>query len=166
MHNEKESPLFSRKEVEQITGMTAVQIRMAGDQGLLTLDNQFPGRGNARLYTRKNLIQLSLIKELKVNGVELSRVRSIMHSISRELISLSKDDYLEKERLPVHLQRSPITFIIITPDCCAFETGSHNVDSLGLNGKSVIGDRKFIEIKEKDKSGIFINLESIVLSLP
>ena len=70
--------LYIKKEVEQITGVPARLIQFYTESGLLHLDNINTGRGNARKYSKNDIIELMIIGILGKYGVTLSKVKHIM----------------------------------------------------------------------------------------
>ncbi|NQV01842.1 MAG: MerR family transcriptional regulator [Bacteroidia bacterium] len=69
---------FRRKEAEEITGIPARRIQFYSDNGLLHLAQASPGRGRERKYTKQNLLELLVIKELAKRKIELSEIKRIM----------------------------------------------------------------------------------------
>jgi DNA-binding transcriptional MerR regulator len=90
--------VFSPKDVQAITGITARRIKFYSDAKLLSLKDQNPGRGRGREYSRQNVFELFLIKALDAIGVMLSRIEAIFSSagpscsILLDLATYEKDD--------------------------------------------------------------------------
>ena len=90
--------VFSPKDVQEIVGIPARRIKFYSDSKLLSLKQQNPGRGRGRVYSRQNLFELFLIKELDSVGVMLSRIEEIFssagtsYSILLDLATYEKDD--------------------------------------------------------------------------
>ncbi len=90
--------VFSPKDVQVITGITARRIKFYSDAKLLSLKDQNPGRGRGREYSRQNVFELFLIKALDALGVMLSRIEAIFSSagpscsILLDLATYEKDD--------------------------------------------------------------------------
>ena len=90
--------VFSPKDVQAITGITARRIKFYSDAKLLSLKDQNPGRGRGREYSRQNVFELFLIKALDAIGVMLSRIEDIFssagpsRSILLDLATYEKDD--------------------------------------------------------------------------
>ena len=90
--------VFSPKDVQAITGITARRIKFYSDAKLLSLRDQNPGRGRGREYSRQNVFELFLIKALDAIGVMLSRIEDIFssagpsRSILLDLATYEKDD--------------------------------------------------------------------------
>jgi len=74
-----------RKEVEKITGIPARRIQFYSDNGLVSLDKRDPGRGKERLYSKKNMLELLIIKELSKHRVELSRIKEIIFDLPKKI---------------------------------------------------------------------------------
>lgn len=90
--------VFSPKEVQAITGITARRIKFYADAKLLSLKDQNPGRGRGREYSRQNVFELFLIIALDAVGVMLSRIEDIFssagpsRSILLDLATYEKDE--------------------------------------------------------------------------
>ena len=90
--------VFSPKDVQAITGITARRIKFYSDAKLLSLGDQNPGRGRGREYSRQTIFELFLIKALDSVGVMLSRIEEIFssagpsYSILLDLATYEKDD--------------------------------------------------------------------------
>lgn len=90
--------VFSPKDVQAITGITARRIKFYSDAKLLSLRDQNPGRGRGREYSRQNVFELFLIHALDAIGVMLSRIEDIFssagpsRSILLDLATYEKDD--------------------------------------------------------------------------
>ena len=90
--------VFSPKDVQAITGITARRIKFYSDANLLSLSEQNPGRGRGREYSRQTIFELLLIKALDSVGVMLSRIEEIFSSagpscsILLDLSTYEKDD--------------------------------------------------------------------------
>ncbi len=90
--------VFSPKDVQAITGITARRIKFYSDAKLLSLRDQNPGRGRGREYSRQNVFELFLINALDTIGVMLSRIEDIIssagpsRSILLDLATYEKDD--------------------------------------------------------------------------
>ena len=77
--------MYRRKEVEQITGIPARRIQFYSDSGLLHLVEASPGRGRERKYSRDNVLEFLIIKELSKYRIELSEIKRIMIELPGEL---------------------------------------------------------------------------------
>lgn len=90
--------VFSPKDVQAITGITARRIKFYSDARLLSLRDQNPGRGRGREYSRQNVFELFLIKALDAIGVTLSRIEDVFSSagpscsILLDLATYEKED--------------------------------------------------------------------------
>ncbi len=75
---------YIRKEVSECTKIPARTIQYYTDRGLLIPDvAPTKGRGTTRRYSRKNMFELLVIKELVRHGIKLERVKWIMEYIRR-----------------------------------------------------------------------------------
>ena len=90
--------VYSPKDLQEITGITARRIKFYSDCKLLSLREQNPGRGRGREYSRQNIFELLFIKTLDSLGVMLSRIEEIFssadtsYSILLDLAIYEKDD--------------------------------------------------------------------------
>ena len=69
---------YRRKEVQQITGIPARRIQFYTDNGIIIPEKTHTGKGIERRYSRKNLLELLIVKELAAHKVELSRIKKII----------------------------------------------------------------------------------------
>jgi DNA-binding transcriptional MerR regulator len=75
------SPIFgyTRKEVEQITGMPGRRIQFYTDNAVVIPQIEDPkGRGGTRRYSTENVFDILVINELSKYGVPLGKVKEIM----------------------------------------------------------------------------------------
>jgi len=70
--------MYRRKIVEQVTKIPARRIQFYSDSGLLHLAEVNPGRGNERLYSKKNLLELLIVAELSKYKIGLSEIKRIL----------------------------------------------------------------------------------------
>ncbi len=68
---------YTRKDIEKLIGLPGRRIQFYSDEGLLTLeeDSKQPGRGVPRRYTKRNLLELALIKELAELNIEFRKIK-------------------------------------------------------------------------------------------
>jgi DNA-binding transcriptional MerR regulator len=78
---------FSRKKVAEIVGIPPRRIQFYTDEQLTTpeVSNPKGKRGATRYYSRRNIIDLAIIKSLDAHGLVLSKVKWIMPFIRNEL---------------------------------------------------------------------------------
>ena len=95
------------KEIEKITGIPVRRIRFFGDQGLLSFEEQFPGRGVGRQYTWKNLLELMIVKELSNNSVELATIKKAMIFIRENFCEVLEKQYYIGDRPNYYLTIYP-----------------------------------------------------------
>lgn len=76
---------FIRKEVEKISGIPARRIQFYTDRGFVTpeIENPKGVRGATRRYSRNNLLEFMIIKELSKYHVGLSIIKSVMDFIRK-----------------------------------------------------------------------------------
>jgi DNA-binding transcriptional MerR regulator len=83
---------YIRKEASKITKIPARTIQYYTDRGFVTPDVAAPtGRGTTRRYSLKNLVELSLVKELTRHGFTLNTIAGIMREMGGSL-----DEYWDK----------------------------------------------------------------------
>jgi DNA-binding transcriptional MerR regulator len=86
LHIPRKQAGYIRKEASEITKIPARTIQYYTDRGFVTPDVAAPtGRGTTRRYCRKNLVELSFIKELSAHGYTLEKVEIIMRVVRRSL---------------------------------------------------------------------------------
>ena len=83
--------MYRRKEVEAITTIPARRIQFYTESGLLSMDEENPGKGRERLYSRKNMVELFLIRAMSDARIELARIKQVMTEI-RSAVNLANLD--------------------------------------------------------------------------
>jgi DNA-binding transcriptional MerR regulator len=77
---------YIRKEASEITQIRARTIQYYTDRGFVKPDVAAPtGRGTTRRYSRKNLVELSFIRELSAHGYTLEKIEIIMEKVRESL---------------------------------------------------------------------------------
>jgi DNA-binding transcriptional MerR regulator len=85
---------FTKKEVAEALGITPRTIHFYTDEGLVIPEKANPvGRGTTRKYSRRNLIEFLLIRELAKNGLSLEKIKNVMN----KLRSQYDDNFLNPE---------------------------------------------------------------------
>lgn len=83
---------YIRKEASEIIQIPARTIQYYTDRGFVIPDVAAPtGRGTTRRYSLKNLVELSLVKELSGHGYTLEKIEGIMRVVRKSL-----DEYWDK----------------------------------------------------------------------
>jgi len=77
--------------VEAITAIPARRIQFYTESGLLSMDEENPGKGRERLYSRKNMVELFLIRAMSDARIELARIKQVMTEI-RSAVNLANLD--------------------------------------------------------------------------
>jgi len=88
---------FTRKQVEEIIGMSAARVRLCGDRGLLTLNTQFPGRGIGRVYTWVNLLELAIINEFFKHGLEFGKIQIVFDHLKKYFPEILQRENYDKD---------------------------------------------------------------------
>ena len=82
----KKSDGYIRKQASEITQIPARTIQYYTDRGFVTPEVAAPtGRGTTRRYSLKNLVELSLVKELTRYGFTLNTIEGIMREMGGSL---------------------------------------------------------------------------------
>lgn len=136
---------YTRKQVEKIIGMTSVRVRLYGDRGLLTLGEQFPGRGVGRVYTWVNLLELGIINEFSKHGLELAAINRILKFI--------------KEHYPEILQKS--SYVGDKPRFYLISYSSGTITAKGSREDETIST-----ILQDECSAIIVDVTKVVALLP
>jgi DNA-binding transcriptional MerR regulator len=91
---------FIRKEVATILDMKPHTIQLYTDRGIVTPDVYAPvGRGTRRKYSKRNLLELAMTRELGKKGISLAQVKTIIDFIreaewfNTELSNIGKSQY-------------------------------------------------------------------------
>jgi DNA-binding transcriptional MerR regulator len=70
---------FTKKQVAEAIGISLRTVQFYTDDGLLIPEIANPsGRGTSRKYSRKNLVEFLIIKELAQYGLSLGKIKAIM----------------------------------------------------------------------------------------
>ncbi len=70
---------FTKKRMSEAIGVSLRTIQFYTDEGLLIPEIANPsGRGTSRKYSRKNLVEFLIIKELAKYGLSLGQIKTIM----------------------------------------------------------------------------------------
>ena len=70
---------FTKKQASEALGISARTVQFYTDQGLLVPEVANPsGRGTTRKYSRKNLVELLIIRELASYGLSLEKIKTVM----------------------------------------------------------------------------------------
>ena len=73
---------FNKKQVAEIVGIKERQIQYYAEQGIVLPEiDRGEGRGNVRLYSKKNIIEFAIIKELIDWGCSLFIIRNVFESL-------------------------------------------------------------------------------------
>ena len=78
-----------RKKAEAMVGIPARRIQFYTDNDLVKLDKA-TGRGKERRYSRDNLLELLVIKELAEKHIELSMIRRILEKAPLKFFSVEE----------------------------------------------------------------------------
>jgi len=85
---------FIKKEAAKVLDITPRTIQFYTDDGLIIPEIANPtGRGTTRKYSKRNLIELLLIRELAKNGLSLEKIKNVM----TELRTKYDNDFLNPE---------------------------------------------------------------------
>jgi DNA-binding transcriptional MerR regulator len=79
--------MFSRKDVEKMTGIPALRIKFYTEQGLCPGVAVNTGRGNERRYTHDNVVRLAVVKALSEAGISLSMIKAIWDRIHEDEVN-------------------------------------------------------------------------------
>jgi DNA-binding transcriptional MerR regulator len=70
---------FTKKQMSEAIGVSLRTIQFYTDEGLLIPEIANPsGRGTSRKYSRKNLVEFLIIKELAKYGLSLGKIKTVM----------------------------------------------------------------------------------------
>ncbi|NIM96659.1 MAG: MerR family transcriptional regulator [candidate division Zixibacteria bacterium] len=76
---------FQRREAAENSGIPARRVQFYTDVGVIRLDEQHTGRGRERAYSRQNLFELLVVKELADQKIELAQIRRIVSELPQKL---------------------------------------------------------------------------------
>ena len=71
---------FTSSQVCQRTGLTPRQLQWWDEQGIVTPARQ----GHRRLYSPKDLVELSVLGDLRRRGISLQRIRRVLELLERD----------------------------------------------------------------------------------
>ena len=102
--------VYSSQEVSDLTGVTPRQLQWWDEQGVVTPRQE----GHRRLYNSSELLQISLIKELREKKMALKKVRRILQNLEgqhgRDCFNLHRRNgnlHLVTDGEAVYLEDSP-----------------------------------------------------------
>jgi len=100
---EKDMQVFTQKEVAEATGINYNTIAMYANKGIIVPMQDNPqGKGTTRLYTKENLVQILLLRELLKSGVTLQNIKNHFQTIRQsEYFKRRKnfEDHYERNKL-------------------------------------------------------------------
>ena len=86
---------FTKKEVASITGLASRLVQFYVEEGIVTPEvSEGKGRGSVRRYSRKNLFEFMVLKELNALGLTVSGVMAIMKLLRKGTVPIF--DHLEE----------------------------------------------------------------------
>jgi len=74
---------YLRRDIKRITGLPDRRIQFYSDSGVLG-ELTSPGRGNERVYSRDDLFKFMIIAELRLYGIEISKIKKIFSRQSEQ----------------------------------------------------------------------------------
>src|SRR6266478_9509364 len=77
----KTSETFSSEEVAELSGVTARQLQWWDEKGVVSPQHQ----GHRRRYRLEELLEVSVISELRQKGFSLQKIRKVLRFLQREL---------------------------------------------------------------------------------
>ena len=77
----KTSETFSSEEVAELGGVTARQLQWWDERGVVSPQHQ----GHRRRYRLEELVEVSVIAELRQKGFSLQKIRKVLRFLQREL---------------------------------------------------------------------------------
>ena len=138
---------YIRKEASEITKIPARTIQFYTDRGFVIPDVAAPtGRGTTRRYSLKNLVELSLVKELSGHGYTLEKIKRIMRVVRKSL-----EEYWDKSN---DIARETRLFLIL------LRPGTKHIE-VQLGGEEQI-DLPFL-IRQRSFS--VIGIEGVILRI-
>jgi len=77
----KTNETFSSEEVAELSGVTARQLQWWDEKGVVSPQHQ----GHRRRYRLEELLEVSVISELRLKGFSLQKIRKVLRFLQREL---------------------------------------------------------------------------------
>jgi len=87
--------LFTSKEVHKATGASLRCLQYWDEQGVVSPTEKAEGTGTRRLYTRDDLVLVSIVKRMRDQRISLHRIKRHRRAIERTI-----KDALEQGRIP------------------------------------------------------------------
>lgn len=123
MHKEEleEQARFTSLDVSDLTGVSLRQLQWWDEQGLVSPRQT----GHRRLYTKFEVLQVSLINGLRKKGISLQKIRPLLDRLSLDQVheavnhgARGRDAYLLTDGDEVYLEHSPsrIVEILLSSD--------------------------------------------------
>jgi DNA-binding transcriptional MerR regulator len=73
-----ESVTYNRKRIEEITGIPARRIQFYTESGLVSMSEGNLGKGRTRLYSKKNIVELLVVRAMSRTRIELRMIKDVM----------------------------------------------------------------------------------------
>lgn len=81
---------YTKKEIVEITGLTPRQVQFYTEEHIVSADiDEGKGRGHIRRYSRQNVLEFLIIKELNNYGMTLQYIKLVVDWV--------KSDYMKKK---------------------------------------------------------------------
>ena len=97
-------PSYTKKQIVSKTGLTPRQVQLLTEEGIISrekMEDLGIGRGKVRRYSKDNLLEFLLCKELLGYGIRLNVIEYIMWYVSKDpfpSLTKTEDSYLVIER--------------------------------------------------------------------
>jgi len=105
---------YTRKESSEILEMAPHTIQLYTDRGIIIPDVYAPkGRGTTRIYSKKNLLELAIVRELGKKGIRLEIIKTIF-TIMRKSLKADEYRYFDPDAGSVGIDK--VYMVIFDPD--------------------------------------------------
>lgn len=121
------------KEAAEIVGISVRALQFYVEKGLIVPDQPAWGKGTRRKFSKRNILEVLILRELQANGFQLDQVRKVME----QLRYMKLGDYVPLDPDSAAWDEAPTLFLLVFDrDHAVFDWG----DPEG-NINLVMGDR-------------------------
>lgn len=113
---------YSRKQVARILGITDRTVWFYTEQGIVTPEVSNPkGKGTTRLYSWRNVLEISIARKLAGHGLRLERIRSVLNKLKGTVLTAPlfiATTFLKDDGIRIQLSKMPYFDFWWTFDSC------------------------------------------------
>jgi hypothetical protein len=77
---------YTRKQIAKIVNIPDRRVEFYTNQGIFTRMEKKVGRGVARLYSKQNVFELFITKKLRLNGIDIPKIKEILKKLETYML--------------------------------------------------------------------------------